>query len=440
MRRAFLSFVMICFSGVVYGQTELSTEPNRLIGFKEYFQKEKNQKISQISSTNFEVYWVNARDALISKALLMHLEAAYQELGPLFLSKKTSQKIPVEIYPDLYTFSAVSKLPLARFRATGTIALTLDQRLMLLSPRNSASGYSWAETAVHELVHYLVREISPDYIPIWLHEGVAQVYQGYPVEKESSLKPSQWGLFKKFKEKDALLSLQALYEPFPYKKDPEEAELSYIQALLFVQWIEKKCGVLELIRLTGSYRNLNSALEQCTGQKIESLKKEFIPKIMNGIKIPIDRDVEYYALDLSGQKDVEVEGRKADKKSRDFALISSKLFNQGRYRGAAYEMEKALKFTPVAPPSWRRQLAASYKRSRRHEDFEKILHEVVQDYPNDAGSWYLLAQKAIEDKKFKLARSYYLKAFYHNPFLDGLEADMRLLGERQSDLAFKFLP
>jgi len=413
-----------------------------LPAFSEHFKSSAIGSVQRKESENFSVEWVHPRDAVIADDALRYLEAARSSLEVPFAQALLgdSAKAPVEIYPDLRSFSAVSGLSLARFRATGTIALTLDQRLMILSPRNLATGYSWAETLVHEYIHYLIRRISLHFVPIWLHEGTAQLYQGYPLVKEPELRPSQWGLFKKRRESGDLLSYQTLQEPFPMRATPEEAELAYVQAFLFTRWLDRQCGVVSLIREAEARKSLGSALQICSGRPAEQLEKEFLTQIMGSIEIPKTREVDFYALDFSGGDPLEVEGKRLRQESRNFAQISSELFGQGRYRASAIEMEKALSDLPAGPPSWRRHLALSYSRIEEDKRAQEVLRQVLADYPTDAASWFLLGQQYSAAAKWPQAWNAFLRTFYTNPFLDGLEEARQRVLESQPDLANQFLP
>lgn len=405
--------------------------PSKLQSYTDYF---KNSSLGQVQvreSDSFRVSWINPRDEIVVDVLLKHIEKADRELAPLFReSSGKHEQVPIEIYPDLKSFSDVSQLSMARFKASGTIALTLDQRLMILSPRNLFSGYPWGVTVVHEYIHYLIRRISPDAIPIWLHEGVAQLYQGFPYEKKAKLRPAQWGLFKKYRAQNRLLSLETLKEPFPYRKDPEETELAYIQALLFVQWLDSQCGAVQLIRWSEDLKNLDAALQKCTKLSSKQLSGQFIPQIMNKVAVPEGADVAFFARDFSGKDPLEVESQKADQQSKNFAQLSNKLFDQGRYRASGVEMEKAVRKNPAPPPSWRRQLALSYEKGGDFGRADKVLTKLVRDYPEDAAGWFLIGERRLAEKKPFDAWQAFLRAFYVNPFLEGLEDQMRVLKEK----------
>ncbi len=431
-RALFAIFVSWAFNSTIEARS------GRLANFDDYFKDSSLGKVQTKMSGHFKVSWAHPRDEIIVEALLAHLSAADLELAPLFKDQSGGdKKVPVEIFPDLKSFSAVSELPLARFKATGTIALTLDQRLMILSPRNLVTGYSWASTVVHEYVHYLIRDISLEYIPIWLHEGVAQLYQGFPYTKRATLQPSQWGLFKKYRNKKKLLSLETLKEPFPMRNDPEEAELAYIQALLFVQWLDQKCGAVQLIRWSEDLKGVEPALAKCVKMPARELAQKFIPEIMNRVEIPPGSDVEFFARDFSSQDPLEREGKMQDQKSRNFATLSSKLFDQGRYRASAYEIHQAIKLSAAPPPSWQRQAYLALQKSNQTKEAETTLNKLLRDYPEDATGWFLKGSAELARGQESAAWQSFLRSFFVNPFLDGLEEEVLTLKQKNPQLGWE---
>jgi len=354
-KRVFLFLTGFFASLFIWGQG-----PNlawaQLQSFDDHFRTSELGAVQKRETDNFTVSWVHPRDGIFADGLLKHLELADRDLAPIFRDVSGARKkVPVEIFPDLKSFSAVSELPVARFKATGTIALTLDQRLMILSPRNVTGGYTWSVTVVHEYTHYLIREITADFIPIWLHEGVAQLYQGYPYQKKANLSPSQWGLFKNAKQKRTLLSLETLKEPFPFRKDSDEAELAYAEALLFVQWLDKKCGAVQLIRWARQYQGLDKALTRCTGWEPTELAQNFPREVLAKVSIPQRSDVQFLARDISGGDPLDVESQNMDQTSENVAQLPDEASKQGRYPSASTEMGKAFHATvPRQEPEPRR--------------------------------------------------------------------------------------
>lgn len=439
-RCSFLSPIFFIL-GFVFAVLALSlSQPagaqSRLPSFEKHFSSSDLGPVQSLEGQHFKVQWVHPRDEALAAPLLQYMEDARSLLVSVFgeTAVHSKEKAPIEIFPDLPSFSALSGLSLARFRATGTIALTLEQRLMILSPRNLVSGYPWAETSVHEYIHFLIREISPDHIPIWLHEGVAQLFQGYPYVQEASLKPSQWGLFKRRRDQMKLLDLKTLREPFPYRETPEEAELAYIQALLFAQWLDGRCGVLKLIRLAGQKASVDKAMEACVGQSMSSIESRFVSEIMGGIALPEGPTVEFYARDFSSTDPLEKEGEAANIKARNMAQLSSEIFRQGRFRASALQMQKALEETPVSPPSWRRQMAQAFLNAGQTKDSERVLSRLLEEYPDDAGAWYLVGEIRQKEGNVESAWQAFVNAFFRNPFLESLQERMQRIQETSKEV------
>ncbi len=415
LRRGQLRGVVVWLSVIVSVSAETS---GSLASYATFYKDSKWGAVKTRNSDNFQVSWVHPSDEVLVEGLLSHLERAHRDLAQVFaLPTPRKTKVSVELFPDLKSFSTLSGLPLARFRATGTIALTLDQRLMILSPRNLVSGFSWAVTAVHEYIHYMIREISMNHIPIWLHEGVAQYYQDWPQQKTATLRPADWGLFKRYRDSKGLLSLEALKEPFPYKKNPEEAALAYAQSLILVKLLEERCGLVPLIRWAEEKRSIDKAMATCLGTS--QLETEF-QILMKNVKVPTDRVVEYYARDFSGQDAFQSESQKVDREARDFGQLSYELFKQGRFKPSVVEMEKAFMKIPVPPPSWARQMALGLMKSGEPKRASSVLQKHLENYPEDAAAWFLWARHKLESDQHRPAWEALMRAFFINPYIDDL--------------------
>jgi len=111
---------------------------------------------------------VSYLERVIAKAL-PKLEAAF---GP------ATGPIALHIYGRAAELARTSGLTETQIRTTGTIALCKYNRVMLTSPQDLVFGYAWADTVVHELVHWFVIKRGGAGVPIWLHEGLARGLQG----------------------------------------------------------------------------------------------------------------------------------------------------------------------------------------------------------------------------------------------------------------------
>ena len=81
----------------------------KLPAFSKFFEGSSIGEVSVKKSMNFQASWVDPKDEVIVDALLNHMELAHELLGPVFVgTKKLKNKVPIEIFPTLRTFSALS--------------------------------------------------------------------------------------------------------------------------------------------------------------------------------------------------------------------------------------------------------------------------------------------------------------------------------------------
>lgn len=82
--------------------------------------------------------------------------------------------IVVQVLPDAAALAAATGLTEDEIGTSGTIAVCKFGRLMVTSPRSTLKGYSYLDTASHELVHRIISEKTRNRTPIWLHEALAK--------------------------------------------------------------------------------------------------------------------------------------------------------------------------------------------------------------------------------------------------------------------------
>src|SRR4051812_17130844 len=97
----------------------ISAPAQHLESFDSYFKGSSTGQVQSRESEHFKVSWVNPKDEILIEPLLNHIESAHHDLMSVFLdSVQNKRKAPIEIFPDLKSFAEVSKLPIARFKAT----------------------------------------------------------------------------------------------------------------------------------------------------------------------------------------------------------------------------------------------------------------------------------------------------------------------------------
>ena len=149
----------------------------------------------------------------------------------------------VDIYPTAQRFIDASGIPPEAVRTTGVIALSKWNRLLLTSPRATAGGYAWRDTAAHEYVHLVVSWRSKDKAPVWLQEGLAKYLEhSWRGEREDYLSVYQQSLLAKALKDNSFVPFEKFALSMAYLDSGEEASLAYAQVATMVAFVQSKAG------------------------------------------------------------------------------------------------------------------------------------------------------------------------------------------------------
>lgn len=183
--------------------------------------------------------------------------------------------VRVELLPGTASLARLSPLTEDEVKRTGTIALSHDRKLMVVTPRAMLAGYSWLDTLAHEYVHYVLEVGARHGVPLWLHEGLARWAQGRwrgPFPKE--LSPSEGHVLAEGLATDSLVSLSRMMPSFAKLKDQREAALAYAQVISMVLYLDARRGlkgVRELITRLVAGQSVDEALRQVDGVDVDTL-------------------------------------------------------------------------------------------------------------------------------------------------------------------------
>jgi tetratricopeptide (TPR) repeat protein len=149
----------------------------------------------------------------------------------------------MDIFPTAARFIDASSLPPEAVRTTGVIALSKWSRLLLTSPRASAGGYGWKDTAAHEYIHLVVAYLTDDHAPVWLQEGLAKFFEGlWRGGTENYLSALQQSLLAKAIQDDSFVPFEKFRYSMAYLDSSEEAALAYAQVSSMVHYLHTKRG------------------------------------------------------------------------------------------------------------------------------------------------------------------------------------------------------
>ena len=214
-------------------------------------------------------------DRVLSKAL-PKLEAAF---GP------ANAPIALHVYTRATELARVSGLTEAQIRTSGTIALCKFNRVMITSPQDLVFGYPWADTVVHELVHWFVIKRGGAGVPIWLHEGLARSLQGGwrgarpEVLDRDERQIAAWGRRNK-----KFISFARMHPTMAALPSQRETQLAFAQVHHAVTWALQKAAARQnrpldsaqaagqLVALFAQGMDTNQALLATLGQNLAAFE------------------------------------------------------------------------------------------------------------------------------------------------------------------------
>jgi len=157
---------------------------------------------------------------------------------------------PVEVVflenPD--QLSVVSRVPAARLERSGTVGMTIFQRIFLLSPAYFPEGYAWHVVLGHETVHYALQRRIPGALPHFYEEGVASLLEEWGrTGRFKDLLPLEKALLQLADDRGLFLERSALDAPYWQLEGGLMARLAFVQARLAAALLFQK-GQAESLR------------------------------------------------------------------------------------------------------------------------------------------------------------------------------------------------
>ena len=193
-------------------------------------------------------FFVHRREAELLGPYLAELaEEAYDRLSERY-GYRPPTPIRVEVYPSHADFS-VRTVGLA---GLGALGVCFGPVLALDSPSAREQGtFNWGSTLWHELAHTVTLGMTEHRVPRWLTEGLS-------VLEERRARPG-WGDDVSFDflaahKAGKLLPIADLNDGFVSPDHPGRVALSYYQASLVVELIERDHGFTAVLGLLKAYR------------------------------------------------------------------------------------------------------------------------------------------------------------------------------------------
>jgi tetratricopeptide (TPR) repeat protein len=180
--------------------------------------------------------------------------------------------IRIEAYPSHADFS-VRTVGLA---GLGALGVCFGPVVAIDSPTARERGaFNWGSTLWHELAHVITLGASSNRVPRWLTEGLS-------VYEERRARPG-WGddlslEFLLAYQANRILPLRELNNGFVRPTSPDQVSLSYYQASLVAEHIEKRYGLTALRGLLAAYgtgASTEKAFQTALGRSVDQVDAEF---------------------------------------------------------------------------------------------------------------------------------------------------------------------
>ncbi len=385
------------------------------------------KKFEEYTTPHFRIRYLPGKDEVLLDYAREALEKAYEEVGG-DLNYFPDDKVLVEIYPSLDSFSAASTLTKKEIETSGAVAICHFNRIMILSPRLLLRGYPWMDTLAHEYVHYVITRKTRNLTPIWFHEGLAKFEESrWRSALGRELSPLQKHLLAQAMERGYFITFEEMHPSIAKLKSREDAALAFAEVLSSIRYIVEKGGYAllnEILQGIGTGKSVEEALvaglaiymPKSNINSFDDFQREWITYLhtlklnkIPGLQVMVTKVREGEKKEDSP---MEIEAEEV----RRFTMLGDTLNAEGRPDGALFEYEKAFKRSGLGSPQVLNKLATSYIFSGRLEEAEKLLNETKDYYPDYVSTYVTLGELHKRKGNAEKSIESYLEASHINPF------------------------
>ncbi len=369
----------------------------------------------------FEVFLPPGKDEVLLPYALDVLDRAYDAIGEE-LGHRPPTPIRVEIYPRTATLAKVSSLTEQEIRTSGTIALCKYNRLMITSPRALLQGYDWADTLVHEYVHYVIHHKAGGGVPIWMHEGMAKFLERrWRGPEAQQLHPSSEHLLQRRVASDDLITFAQMHPSMAKLPSQEDASLAFAEVYTVMEYLRGQLGagafakVLERIGEGQAADVAFAGALNTTFPKFERAWRGYL-KVRPYPPSPEGAMWDNKLRFKEGDEPATELSQLPSPQARDHFKLGQMFQARERFEAAVAQYHKAIALTKSPNPALQARLAQSLLALKRPQEALDALLVVRDTFPSHGGMWLSLGEASLAVGHVDEALEALTESVYINPF------------------------
>lgn len=370
----------------------------------------------------FEIHYAPGPDEVIVELAGEVLDAAWESIGD-DLGWRPSGKVRVELLSAPSDLARLSTLTEEDIETTGTIALAKYEKLMVVTPRATLTGYPWMDTLAHEYTHHVIAHASHDTVPVWLHEGLARFEQTrWRAAPSAALPASDQQLLATALARRRLIDLDAMHPSMAKLPSQEAAALAYTEVFTLVAWLHGKvgyAGLRQVLALTRDGKSARRAVSEVAGTswpRVEKAWKAHLRTLDLSAGKASGRGPRV-RFDKGGGSDENVGvDEVANARARRYARLGGMLRARGMTAAAAIEYEKALAATGNNDPYVAGKLARTYVELGQHDKAIALARPLLAVDDHDAVPAVTLGVALAAQGDHAGARAAFEQALRVSPF------------------------
>ncbi len=389
------------------------------------------------------VVFSDAKDTLLAPYLFAAMTQARAQLGHQF-GVFPDHPIRFEIYDDPAKLALVTSLTKDNIYTTGTVGVTKYRRIMMISPRVMLRGYPWLDTAVHEYVHYLLTLRTGNNAPVWLHEGLAKLFETRWRDPQlAQLDPVSANLLATALRKDDLVTLDEMYPSVAMLPSQSRAALAYAEVQTMLEMLVRdrgQTGLGHLLDQVASGERAEDALAEAWGGTFDQFQTKWRKQTLKSASRIVTRSGtrDFHGVEFRDPDTPETDSKLEDVfshlgggKARQHARLGVLLTTRGHHRAASMQYEKARTAEKQFrnDPQLARRLGELYLQLGEPEKAVALLEIAANaepEQPNIAAAQGRALLLAGFPQKAKTALD---RAIRVNPFIPDVHCDLASLSE-----------